>query len=98
MKLRALILVLALCGVALRAQAPTAEAPAQPTLTEAQKLQVVNAAKDVEIWALRAQVVAGELEKAQKALAALRVAVAPKGYRLTDQLQLEKVPDPPAAK
>lgn len=63
-----------------------------PTLTEVQRLQVLNAAKDVEIWKLRVAQSAGELEKANVALARTIGSVTPAGYHLNDKLELEPLP------
>lgn len=65
------VLALIVCGRL------TAEAPA-PTLTDLQKLQLVNALKDVEI--------------AQLKLQAVIAAVTPAGYRLTERMELEPIP------
>lgn len=62
-----------------------------PVLTEVQRLQVLNAAKDVELWQLKAQQAANEFEKAQTALMKLVATVTPTGYRLNEKLELVKV-------
>ncbi len=95
-----LCLAVLLCAAPSFAQdAPKPEAPV-PTLTEVQKLQVMVAAKDVDIWTLRLQLVSGELEKAKAALQAKVSEVTPKGYDLTPSLDLTPTPpvDPTVSK
>ncbi len=73
---------------------PVAAKP--PTLSEVQKLRLVTAAKDVEVWQLRRQVVDQGLQKAQAALQELIAASTPAGYKLTDGLDLVALPPVPA--
>lgn len=80
--------IVVLGGLALELDART-DTP--PVLTEVQRLQVLNAAKDVELWQLKAQQAASEFEKAQAALAKLIATVTPSGYRLNEKLELVKV-------
>ena len=68
-------------------------APSTPTLTEVQRLQVLNAAKDVELWQLKAQQAATEFEKARVTLTKLIEAVTPTGYQLNEKLELVKLPE-----
>lgn len=67
----------------------------KPELTEVQKLQIVNASKDVEIWQLRTQQAASEYEKARLALKQIIENVTPKGYQLNEKLELIEIPVDP---
>jgi len=80
--LAALVLV---TGGITRAQEKPA---APPTLTDVQKLQILNAVKDVEIAQLR-------LDAARLTMQTLLAADTPAGYQITDKLELAKLPDPP---
>jgi len=82
-------LVLALCVAmfaVIVAQAPDPEIP-KPTLTEVQKLQILNAAKDLEIAQLR-------LDAARAVMQTLVTALTPPGFQITSKLDLEPVPAP----
>jgi len=65
-----------------------------PALTDVQKLTIQSAAKDVEIWQLRAQQATSEYQKAQAALQQYVASVTPAGYQITDKLELVPVPVP----
>jgi hypothetical protein len=65
----------------------SAQTAKTPVLTDGQKLKIIALQQQIEIYRLRAQVAANELQKAMDA------AQVP-GYRLTDQL--EYVPVEPA--
>lgn len=69
---------------------PAAQAPA---LTDLQKLQILNAAKDIELWQLKAQQAASEFEKARATLQQLLAAMTPAGYQINDKLELVKLPE-----
>ncbi len=62
--------------------------PDTPVLTEVQKLQLINAAKDVEIWQLKAQQAASEFEKARTTLQQMAVSMTPDGYVINEKLEL----------
>lgn len=66
------------------AQAPVVAEKLGPTLSEVQKLQLLNASKDVRIAQL-------QLEKAQQALQQLVTLYTPPGYQITDALDIVKV-------
>jgi hypothetical protein len=82
-------LMLALLVAMAIVTAPLA-AEAAPTLSEAQKLKIVALQQQIEIYRLREQLAASEL---QKAIDAAQVP----GYRLTDQLTYEPVEPAKAA-
>ena len=90
-----LVLLVSVVGVtAQEAKAPTPPTP--PSLSEVQKLTVQNAAKDVELWQLRAQAAATEYDKARAVLTKLIADVTPAGFQLNEKLDL--VPVPPEKK
>lgn len=62
-----------------------------PALTELQKKDILLAAKDVEIWQLRAQQAASEYQKASEAMQKLVAAATPPGYRLNEKLEPVKI-------
>lgn len=83
--------------VVVQAQAakPPVAAPAEPAkptpppaLSELQKLQVVDALKDIQLWTLREEQAAVYKEKAQKALSDLLTKVVPAGFELDSNLNL----------
>ena len=63
-----------------------------PVLTSEQKKDIQLAAKDVELWQLRAQQAATEFDKARTALQKLVASLTPDGYVMTERLDL--VPEP----
>jgi hypothetical protein len=67
--------------------APLAAQAQAPTLPEAAKLKIIALQQQIEIYRLREQLAASELQKAMDA------AQVP-GYRLTDQLTYEPVKPP----
>lgn len=72
-----------------------------PVLTDAQKMQLMLVAKDVEIWTLKARVKAtvewAEAEKAQQQLQQLIAAMTPEGYTMNEKMEFVKNPPQPAA-
>lgn len=80
-------LTLALVSSTLKSVAQE-KAPEPPALTDVQKLRIQGAAQAVEIWQLRAQLAAMELEKARKVLNDLVASSTPEGYVINDQLLL----------
>ena len=82
-------------GVLLAALSLTvrADEPKPPRLTSEQKKDILLAVKDVELWQLKLQQAATELDKAKKALDTLVAASTPAGYQLTDRLDLVKLPE-----
>jgi len=63
------------------------EGPAKPpSLTDVQKLQLLNASKDVELLELR-------LQHARETLQRMVTIMTPPGYRMTDKLELVKLPE-----
>jgi len=85
MRLRATIVGVMLLASALSAQVKT--------LTEVQRLQVLNAAKDVEIWQLKVQQATVELDRSRDVLTKLIASVTPAGYRMNDNLELIAIPE-----
>lgn len=69
-----------------------------PVLTDVQKLQVLNAAKDAKILEQQIDLLARDLEKAREALRMIVAAVTPPGYKLGDDLKPVKLPDPSTEK
>ena len=100
------VLALLVAGAGARGQAPAgppassssssgqapAAAAAAPTLSEMDRLKLTNALQGIELWTLKVQAAAGELQKARadadKLIAALQVP----GWVLTDQLEYVKAP------
>lgn len=80
MRLLLIAVVVFIASLVLFAQ----EGSSTPTLTELQKLQVLVAAKDVEIMELRTQQARDNLQK-------VIALVTPAGYQLNDKLELVKV-------
>ena len=90
MKRRLLIAFLVL----LATSAPAQDTKLSPELTEVQKMRIQNVALTIEVWQLRAQQAAAELEKARKALNELVANSTPSGYVLNDKLELVPIPKP----
>jgi len=80
------VVAMLLLVLSLRAHAQTA-APKPPVLSDVQKLQILGAAKDLEIAQLK-------LDAARLAMQQLITAVTPAGYQITDKLELAPVPTP----
>lgn len=87
----------AILGGTLWAQAPDSKPPdpKTPTLTAEQRTTLLLAAKDVEIWQLRLQQAATELDKARTAVQQIVTTITPPGYVLNEKLELVKAPPPP---
>ena len=79
-------------GVPSAAQAPPPKVDAPPVLNEIDKLKIVNAAQAVELWNLKVQAAAGELQRAREQLDKLISAAAVPGWQLNDRLEYVKAP------
>lgn len=71
-----------------------AEITAPPALTTEQKHALQLAFKEVKFWEVSEQLAASEKQRALMLFQQLVAAWTPAGYRLNDQLQLEKLPEP----
>lgn len=85
--MKRILLVAVLLFVPLQAEEPA------PKLTDVQKLQLVAASRDVQIWELKVQNAALEHERARQRMDKLVAEYTPAGYKLNDRLELEKLPD-----
>lgn len=68
---------------------------APPTLTDEQKKSIIIAAQAVENLELKAQVIAGQLQKARADMDTLLGSLIPAGYRVNEKLELVKAPVEP---
>lgn len=64
--------------------------PAPPTLSELDRLKIINASQQVELWQLKVQQAVGEYQKAQAEFAKQIAAVTPDGWVLNDKLEFVK--------
>lgn len=65
-----------------------------PALTELQRAQLLYASSQVELWELRTQTAASSLERARASLQKMIVDMTPSGYRMTEKMELVKLPEP----
>lgn len=71
---------------------PAGKADAPPVLAEVDRLRIVNAAQAVELWSLKLQAAAVEVQRARADLDKLVAAAAVPGWQLTDKLEYVKAP------
>ncbi len=90
-----IVALLVVCGLALAQDKALPPAGTPPALTETQRLQIQLAAKEVELWQIKAQQAAQEYERAGAALRALVAKLTPSGYTLNDRLELVPLPKAP---
>jgi len=91
----ALVLIVVLTVTSAAQAPPPSTAPkvdAPPVLNEIDKLKIVNAAQTVELWNLKLQAAAGELQRAREQLDKLISAAAVPGWQLNDRLEYVKAP------
>jgi len=74
----------------LQAQAPPAKPEVPPVLSEVDRLKIINALQSVELWSLKMQAAAQELQKARMDADKLITTVTPEGWQLNEQLQFVK--------
>ena len=90
-----LIVVLSVTSAAqapLPSPAPGAKSDAPPVLAELDRLRIVNAAQTVELWTLKLQAAAAEVQKAREQLDNLVAAAAVPGWQLNERLEYVKAP------
>jgi len=74
----------------LPAPAAAGKAEPPPTLAETDRLKIINASQAVEIWTLKLQQAAAEVQTARTAFDQLVAAVTPAGWQLNEKLEFVK--------
>lgn len=72
---------------------PIISAQGEPKLSDVVKLQLISASKDIQSASTNIELWQLKLEKAQQAMQKLVNESTPKGYQITQQLELVKLPE-----
>jgi len=88
----AFVLIVVLSVTSAAQAPPPSPSVTPPVLAELDRLRIVNAAQTVELWTLKLQAAATEVQKAREQLDKLVAAAAVPGWQLNERLEYVKVP------